>query len=91
MNDAEFNSLMRDFGIHQRRKVVDALLAGNDAQCFTVRQYVEAYHRICHHDDQDHRDGWIRFLTHHAPMHLRSVGMVEVKPGVWAPREEVLS
>ncbi len=87
MTDAELHALIRDLGMHQRRKVVAALLAGNDAQCFTARQYAEAYHRICHSNDPVHKENWTVWLTEQAPMHLHSVGMVEVKPGVWAPEE----
>lgn len=85
MTDQEFNSLMVQLGMENRRKVVKSLLAGNDVQCFTTQQYAEAYHRICHKDDQKHREGWINWLTGLAPKHLRSLGMKEVKPDVWAP------
>ena len=80
----EFKTLMRKMGMNQRRKTVAALLAGNDTGCFTVQQYAEAYHRICHRDDPYHKDDVIRCLTTVAPQHLRSVGMKEVKPDVWA-------
>lgn len=76
--------LIAELGMHQRRKVVRALLAGNDAQCFTVDMYAQAYHRIAHNNDSDHKNNWIKWLTKLAPQHLRSVGMVEVNPGIWA-------
>ena len=76
--------LIGELGMRQRRKVVKALLAGNDTQCFTTQQYAEAYHRICHNDDPAHWDGWIKYLTELTPMHMKSVGMKEVSPGIWA-------
>jgi hypothetical protein len=86
MGDDDLNDLMAKLGMEQRRKVVRSLMIGNDAQCFTTRQYAEAYHRIVHHDDPDHKDGWIEYLVSLTPQHMKSVGMVEVKPGVWAPK-----
>ncbi len=87
MTDAEFNGLIAQLGMASRRKVVRSLLAGNDTQCFTTQQYAEAYHRICHQNDMAHRDGWICYLIELAPKHLRSVGMREVKPGLWTVEE----
>lgn len=84
MSDKDFNGLMADLGIHQRKKVVATLLAGNDTQCFTTQQYAEAYHRICHRDDEDHKKNWIKYLSDLTPRHMESIGMTEVNPGVWA-------
>ena len=84
MNDVDLDSLIKELGHHQRRKVVRALLVGNDAQCFTTEQYVAAYHRIAHKDDPEHKAGWLKWLTKLTPDHMESVGMVEVRPGVWA-------
>ena len=83
----DLDVLIRELGLHQRRKVVEALLTGNDVQCFSTEQYAEAYHRICHNDYPAHRDGWIRYLRGLTPQHMRSVGMTEVRPGVWAKIE----
>jgi hypothetical protein len=85
MTDKDFNGLMRQLGMHQRRKVVRSLMTGNDAQCFTTQQYAEAYHRICHRNRPEGREWWIKYLTELTPMHLKSVGMVEVSPNVWGP------
>ena len=83
MTDAEFDQVIIDLGLYQRRKVVRSLLAGNDAQCFTTRQYVESYHRICHNDNPENRENWLKWLTELVPQHMKSVGAVEVHPGVW--------
>lgn len=80
----DMDALIAELGMHQRRKVVHALLAGNDAQCFTTDQYAEAYHQICHKGELERKRFWIEWLTELAPKHLRSVGMVEVNPGIWA-------
>lgn len=84
MMDLDFGSLVADLGLHQRRKVVSALLAGNDTQCFSTQQYAAAYHRVAHNDDPKHRERWIEWLVKLAPKHLQSLGMREVSPGVWA-------
>ncbi len=83
MTDVEFNGLIANLGLEHRRTTVEALMRGNDAQCFTTRQYAEMYHRVAHRDDPDHKDGWIKWLETLAPKHLASVGCVEVKAGVW--------
>ena len=80
--------LIAQLGMDNRRKVVRSLLAGNDTQCFTTRQYAEAYHRICHNNDPKHWDGWVNWLMTLAPMHLESVGMKQVSPGIWAEERD---
>jgi hypothetical protein len=65
--------------MHMREESVESLLVGNE-QCFTTAQYIEAYDRV----------GWMGkkdgppITTDCAKMHLRSVGMIEVSPDVWA-------
>ena len=89
----DLDGLVRQLGLHQRRKVVEFLLAGNDTQCFSTNQYAEAYHRICCNDDPAHKENWLKYLMSLTPAHMRSVGMTEVRPGVWArvePTEELL-
>lgn len=79
-----FDDLVAELGLHRRRKAVAALLLGNDAQCFTTAQYVEVYatqNRL----GIEHYEGWIQCLVEVADRHLRSVGMVEVRLGVWGP------
>ena len=84
MSEKEFQNLMAQLGMEQRRKVVNSLLSGNDTQCFTTEQYAIAYHKICHNNDPSYKDGWIKWLVKLAPKHLMSVGMVEVKDGIWS-------
>ena len=84
MTETEFNGLIHELGLHQRRKVVSDLLVGNDTQCFSTEQYAEAYHRICHNNNPAHRDGWIKWLVKLTPTHMESIGMIEVRPGIWA-------
>ncbi len=43
ITDKGFNRLMAALAIHQRRKVVDILLRGNDTQSFTTQQYLDTY------------------------------------------------
>ncbi len=91
MTDEEFYDIFRRLGMSNRRKVVESLLTGNDVQCFTTQQYAEAYHRICHRsDDITAQDGrWVQWLTEIAPKHLKSVGMREIKPDLWAPEAQL--
>lgn len=84
MTDQQFDVLMQKLSMGNRRKVVAALLNGNDAQCFTTRQYAEAYHRICHDDDLERKEDWLKCLTELTPIHMASVGFIEVQPDVWA-------
>lgn len=83
-NEDFVSKLIRQLGMDNRRKTVRSLLAGNDAQCFTSEQYARAYHKLCHKDDPQYKDNWIKWLITLAPKHLKSVGMREVSPGVWA-------
>ena len=79
--------LMGEYALHCRRRAVKSLLVGNDTQCFTTQQYIERYVKQCHKEDNQYRKGFVELVTDVAEMHLRSVGMVEVKPGVWARKE----
>ena len=87
ITDTELDGLIDALGLYQRRKVVKALLAGNDTQCFTTQQYAEAYHHIAHRADPVHKERWIAWIAKLTPKHMASIGMVEVKPGVWADAE----
>ena len=84
MTETEFNGLIHELGLYQRRKVVKSLLVGNYTQCFSTEQYAKAYHRICHNDDPEHKDGWIKWLISLTPTHMKSIAMTEVRPSVWA-------
>lgn len=84
MKDLDIDKLFVEFGLHLRRKVVRALLAGNDMQCFTTEQYVEAYYRIAYDNAPERKDLWIKWLTELTSKHMQSVGVSEVRPGVWA-------
>ena len=44
--DEGFDALIGLFALDCRRKVATVLLRGNDTQCFTTRQYLDAYIRI---------------------------------------------
>ena len=75
--------------MHVRRKVVAALLAGNDTQCFTTEQYKAEYER-----QQPMPAGYGRSDVYWrldptgdlARKHLLSLAELvrEVRPGVWA-------
>lgn len=82
MTDVELN-LLALVGLEIRRRVCTLLLAGNDTRCFTVPQYVEAYLKDQKMTGDEHEAGWRAYITELAPTHLKSVGMVEVKPDVW--------
>lgn len=75
-----------------RRGIVHSLLAGNDCQCFSTRQYVVAYEsaaaRGWHRNFPDKPPPGVRWSPGMAEMHLRSTGLVrELSPGVWVPVE----
>lgn len=82
MDDPVVLGLMRQLGLHCRRKVVSALLAGNDTCRFTTEQYAQEYVRQNRLDDQ-YREGWLKQIRELASMHLLSVGCRQVKLGVW--------
>jgi hypothetical protein len=82
MNDAEWHNLMEQLGNACRRKVVAALLAGNNTCCFTTEQYVQEYVRQNRIGDP-YTENWLKWIGSLAEKHLRSVGCQEVKPGIW--------
>jgi hypothetical protein len=45
ISDREMNNLFGQLGMYVRRKVVAALLVGNDTQCFSTDQYKAEYER----------------------------------------------
>lgn len=83
-HDAEMNKLFRQLGMHCRREVVRTLLAGNDTQCFTTQQYLDAYIHVINKGQRCLMD--LELAKHH----LQSLdGKVrEVKPGVWVGQEK---
>ena len=82
----DIDRLMKQLEMSNCRKAVRALLAGNDTRCFTGAQYAREYARQ-HRLEEAYMDGWRKYLEKLAPMHLRSVGCEEIKPGVWTPKE----
>lgn len=80
MTDQEYRSLMHQFFLQSRRKVIRHLLAGNDTQCFTTEQYLKAWHTVINHG----KGNSILYLAL-AEQHLRTAPHLvrEVKPGVW--------
>lgn len=68
-----------------RLQVVRSLLAGNDAQAFTTKQYQEAYRRTVW------GKGIESMLDHDlARAHLRSLpdAVRELIPDIWVPKED---
>lgn len=81
MTDQDFNSLMLQLSMLHRKKVVRALLYGNDCQCFTTEQYRMMWKRLINKGKQTFAWGDT------ARRHLQSVPELvrEVSPDLWAP------
>lgn len=86
MTDEELNNLMHQLHLATRKKTTAKCFVGNDTQCFTEEQYIEAWfnQRRGNRDSEieAREKAWWR-RGGMARKHLTAAGMVEVKPGVW--------
>ncbi len=83
LTDADLRDLMHQLYLQNRRKVIRHLLTGNDTQCFTTEEYMEAWHKVIHHGK-----GTRILYLELAQRHLRTAPHLvrEVGPGLWRVR-----
>ena len=84
MTHSVFNFCLVELEKLQRRKVVKALLCANNAHCFSTEEYAEAYYQTCRKNYPVLNESFLKVITGLAPKHLRSAGMIEIRPGIWA-------
>lgn len=85
MTDAELLRLLRTDATLRMRRAVRTCLSGNDTQCFTTKQWEDAYDAALSKDFPSCAGQPVYWKPGRGPAYqLRRLGLREVRPDVWA-------